>query len=146
MATKARFALAALLFCVAALTGPAGTARAVDSETAAEFRRIIELQLDAFRCGDGPAAFAQASPEVRALFRTPDRFMAMVERRYEAVYRPRSYRFEETVEWQGHTTQPVHVVGPDGAGVLALYFMERQPDGSWRIGGVELVALPEREI
>jgi len=32
----------------------------------------------------------------------------------------------------------------DGTGVLALYFMERQPDGSWRINGVLIAELPER--
>ncbi|MEK9660436.1 MAG: DUF4864 domain-containing protein [Alphaproteobacteria bacterium] len=135
-----------LLFGLTALTGPGSAEQAVAPQTAAEFRRVIERQFEAFRRGDGMAAFAQASPEIRALFRTPDRFMAMVEQRYMPVYRPRSYRFEDSVVWQGRPTQPVHVIGPDGAGVLALYFMEHQPDGSWRIGGVELVALPEREI
>lgn len=136
----------ALLIVLAACLAPASAARAVDADTAAEFRRVIEIQLDAFRRGDGISAFAQASPEIRALFGTPERFMAMVEQGYAPVFRPRSYSFERAIELEGRTTQPVHFIGPDGRGVMALYFMERQPDGSWRIGGVELVALPEQAI
>jgi hypothetical protein len=33
-------------------------------------------------------------------------------------------------------------VGPDGQAVIALYVMERQPDGSWRINGVYLLQVP----
>jgi hypothetical protein len=32
----------------------------------------------------------------------------------------------------------VLLVGPDGKPVMALYAMERQPDGSWRIDGCML--------
>ena len=38
----------------------------------------------------------------------------------------------------GRLTQLVNVVGPDGVARVALYFMERQADGSWRIGGCML--------
>ena len=41
--------------------------------------------------------------------------------------------------------QPVRVTGPDGRPVLAMYHMEQQPDGGWRIAGVVLRALEERE-
>ncbi len=34
------------------------------------------------------------------------------------------------------------LVGPDGQAVIALYAMERQPDGSWRINGVYLLQVP----
>ena len=40
--------------------------------------------------------------------------------------------------------QAVEIHTLDGEGVLALYFMERQPDGSWRINGIVMTALPER--
>ena len=34
------------------------------------------------------------------------------------------------------------VVDPDGVPVLAMYNIERQPDGGWRIDGVALVEVP----
>jgi len=38
----------------------------------------------------------------------------------------------------------VLLVGPDGQVVIALYFMERQPDASWKINGVRLVEAPDQ--
>ncbi len=34
-------------------------------------------------------------------------------------------------------------VGPDGVAVIAMYAMERQPDGTWRISGVVLLRTEE---
>ena len=36
-------------------------------------------------------------------------------------------------------------IGPDGNGARALYIMERESDGTWRINGVELAASAEKE-
>ena len=36
-------------------------------------------------------------------------------------------------------TQQVYVVGPDGVARLALYFMQQQSDGSWRVSGCVLL-------
>ncbi len=74
----------------------------------------------------------------RAMFGTPDRFMQMVRTGYGAVYRPREVQFLDLVVEQGELAQRVLFVGPDGVPVIAYYFMERQPDGSWRISGVTL--------
>ena len=72
------------------------------------------------------------------MFGTPDRFMNMVRSGYAAVYRPREVQFLDLVIDQGRLAQRVLFVGPDGVPVLAYYYMERQPDGSWRISGVTL--------
>jgi ketosteroid isomerase-like protein len=34
------------------------------------------------------------------------------------------------------------VVGPDGKSYTALYSMEKQPDGTWRISGCTLLEIP----
>jgi hypothetical protein len=39
---------------------------------------------------------------------------------------------------EGRLVQRVLLVGPDGVPVTALYFMEQQPDGSWKISGCVL--------
>ena len=36
---------------------------------------------------------------------------------------------------EGSTIQPLRLVMPDGSVLVALYTMERQRDGSWRIAG-----------
>ena len=60
------------------------------------------------------------------------------------VYRAREVTFRDLVIEQGVPVQAVEIRGADGAGVLALYFMERQSDGSWKINGVIMTKLPER--
>lgn len=104
-----------------------------------EIRRVIEAQLSAFQRDDATAAFAQASPTVQAIFQTPDRFMRMVRIGYQPVYRPRLVEFRDIIEYDGRPTQRVFLIGPDGAPVMALYPMERQTDGTWKIGGCTLV-------
>jgi hypothetical protein len=124
----------------------AADARPVDPNLQAEFRRIIETQIEAFRHDDGETAFAQASPAIRERLGTAEKFMEMVRNTYEPVYRPRDYEFEPALAFPDRTAQPVRFIGPDGRGVLGVYYMEQQPDGSWRIGGVYLLPLGEREI
>jgi hypothetical protein len=110
------------------------------------FTKVIESQIAAFSRDDGAAAFALASPDIRRRLVTAERFMAMVRSGFQPVYRPRSYSFGDPAMVEGIPVQPVQVIGPDGRGVVALYRMERQPDGSWRIAGVTLHPTGERGI
>ena len=102
-------------------------------------RMVIEEQLGAFQRDDAAAAFAQASPNIQAMFQTPDRFMDMVRGGYRPVYRPRRVEFRDIINIDGVPTQRVFIIGPDGAPVMALYPMEQQADGVWKIGGCYLV-------
>jgi len=101
-------------------------------------RDVIEQQMQAFRADDGPAAFSFASPGIQTQFGDAENFLNMVRRGYPPVYRARSRAFGPLVEIDGRTVQKVELVGPDGQRELALYFMEHEPDGSWRIGGCML--------
>jgi hypothetical protein len=103
----------------------------------------IQAQLDAFRRDDGSGAFAYATPQLRRLFGTPENFMAMVRSGYQPVYRPQSVEFLDARPVEGHVGQAVRFVGPDGRAVIAIYTMVQQPDGSWRIGAVRLIATGE---
>ena len=107
-------------------------------------RAVIEAQLGAFQSDDGERAFGYASPNIRGIFRTADNFMAMVQQGYPPVYRPRAVRFGHLVDVDTALIQKVYITGPDGTQVLALYVMERQADGSWRINGC-MLAEPDDE-
>ena len=39
--------------------------------------------------------------------------------------------------------QEVLFVGPDGKPVIAVYTMQQQTDGSWKINGVYLITAPD---
>ena len=134
--------LGVLVVFLAAAPPMGAWAEAPDGAGAADraaIRHVIEGQLDAFRRDDGVAAFSFASPSIHRMFGAPDTFMDMVRRGYQPVYRPRWVEFRDLVQADGKTVQPVFVVGPDNVAVMALYVMERQPDGAWLIDGCYLV-------
>jgi len=131
--------LAAFLLIVA-LPFLAETPHAEDLAAAdrGAIRAVVEDQLAAFQRDDGTAAFALASPHIREQFGSVENFMEMVRTGYQPVYRPREVAFGDVTITDGRIVQRVLLVGPDGIPVTALYTMERQPDGSWRIAGCTL--------
>ena len=134
------FLAVALLASLSLLT----PASAQQGEDAQAFRSVISAQVEAFRRDAWDQAFSYASPGIRALFGSPDRFRDMVLSGYEAVARPRVFEFEDATTIGGRPTQPVFVVGPDGVARRAFYFMERQEDGGWKIDGVVLESVTDQ--
>ncbi len=113
---------------------------APDPAAGQAIQKVIAHQIEAFRHDDAAAAFSDAAPGIQAMFGTPSRFLAMVQHGYPPVYRPRSVAFGALLSLGGRLVQKVDLVGPDGQSVLALYTMEREPDGKWRIEGCALTA------
>jgi hypothetical protein len=116
---------------------PATDVGAADRAT---IRGVISDQIAAFRRDDATTAFGFAAPNIQAMFGSPERFLGMVRDAYQPVYRPSDVAFGELVYVGDQLIQLVQVVGPDGVPRLALYFMDRQPDGNWRIAGCTLTA------
>jgi hypothetical protein len=117
----------------------------VSAADRAAIRDVIQGQVEAFRRDDGDAAFGYASPMIQGMFGQSDEFMDMVRQGYRPVYRPKVFDFREIVDLHGQIAQKVHVVGPDGRPVTAVYPMTRLPDGSWRINGCYLLAPDEHQ-
>lgn len=101
-------------------------------------RSVVERQLQAFQRDDAALAFSFASPTIKSMFRTPERFLSMVKNGYAPVYRPQDVNFQDITTRQGRPNQRVLLVGPDGVPVIANYIMERQADGTWLIAGCVL--------
>ncbi len=123
---------------------PAG-AQTSDADQAA-IRQVIQSQMAAFQKDDGPTAYGYASPAIQEKFVNPDIFLEMVKTGYPAVYHPREVEFRELKVESGRLLQEVFVVGPDGNPALAIYEMQRQPDGSWRINGCRLTRAPDQSV
>jgi len=120
------------------LAGPAWAQPAVSADDEAAIRNVITRQIDAFKRDDGDAAYAFASPGIQRQFGDPRRFLDMVRRAYPAVHRPRSVDFAELLVGDGTVVQQVELVGPNGEAELALYSMQRDAAGQWRIDGCTL--------
>jgi hypothetical protein len=130
--------IAALALALAIGLVSLAAAEVADADRA-EIQSIIGSQIDAFRRDDGAAAYDFASPMIRTLFPTPDIFMEMVQTGYMPVYRPQSFTFGPLLDTPRGPVQRVFITGPDGAGYVAEYFLQQQPDGTWKINGVTLV-------
>ena len=127
-------AAAALVLCL--LGAPFARAGEEPAKMAAQ--AVITGQLQAFEREDGAAAFSFAAPVVRDLFSDPGTFMAMVQHGYQPVYRHKSYEYGEGREADGKFAQTARIVDAQGVPWNALYTLERQPDGGWKITGCVL--------
>jgi len=102
-------------------------------------REIIANQLESFLSGDFETAYSYASKDIKAIFPTLDRFMSMVKNGYLPVLRPGNYGFGRAEALNdGRIVQEVMIRVPDGSDWTAVYFMELQDDGSWKVDGVNL--------
>jgi Domain of unknown function (DUF4864) len=136
--------LGALLLAFIPLVASAQSIVPLDDARAV--REVIEAQLDAFRRDDAERAFSLATPGIRATFGSAERFMEMVRTSYPAVYRPKSVDFGAPVFVHGEVVQPVGLTDAEGRAWMALYPMQRQPDGSWRTNGCQLARVAGTSI
>ncbi len=100
---------------------------------------VIRSQEQAFARDDAAAAYSFAAPAIREEFPRADMFMFMVQKSYAPVYRHKSFEFGEAKSEGGWIAQRVHILDADGEAWEALYTLERQPDGSFRITGCTLL-------
>ena len=114
-------------------------ARAADAPlTKAEWqaiRKAISQQLAALRAGDGGKAFGYATPGIQAQFGDARSFMAMVRHAYLPLLDARYSEFLEGAVIDGIIVQPLRLIAPDNTVLVALYTVERQKRGAWRISG-----------
>lgn len=127
------------VFVLLAGAAAAQTGHPVRPADATAIRDVISRQVAAFRRDDAEGAFAFASPRVREQFGDATTFIRMVREGYLSVYRPREFAFGGLTVEGDEGVQEAHVTGPDGTPVTAIYLMQRQPGGAWRIDGCVLI-------
>ena len=108
-----------------------------DDVTAAQ--GVIRAQEQAFARDDAAGAYAQAAPAIQEIFPAPDIFMSMVQNGYPPVYRHKSFEFGESTSDGSRIAQRVHIVDANGEAWEALYTLELQADGSYKITGCSLL-------
>ena len=127
-------AFLAWLACAAALAAPPGNSTLPETEWTA-IRKVIGDQLVALKAGDGAKAMTYAAPGIREQFGTPENFMRMVRGGYSALLTARSTQFLDGAVIEDAIVQPLRLVLPDDTVLVALYQMQKQGNGEWRIGG-----------
>ncbi|GGD88829.1 DUF4864 domain-containing protein [Aureimonas endophytica] len=120
-----------LLFLAAALSFSAPLVARADD--AGDIQAVISAQLNAFKAGDGAAAYSYAAPGIKAMFPSPDSFMAMVRGGYAVVADARNVTFGPLQAEGGGFRQDVNMTDAKGQSYIASYTLSRQPDGSLKI-------------
>lgn len=129
---------AVLILCIAsAMSGI--SAHAEDPVQTAQ--SMIEEQIRAFLKDDADTAYSFAAPGIKAMYPDKDVFFAMVKKSYEPVYHPGNYAFGrvKSIDDGAVVYQEVLISGRDGKDWTAIYQVARQPDGSFKINGVQIV-------
>ena len=98
-----------------------------------EIKRVIAAQRDALVSGDGERAFSFAAPSIRNHFGDVTTFMRMVQQGYRPLLDARYVEFLDGAVIAGDVVQPLRLVLPDGTVMVAIYGVQRQTDGGWRI-------------
>ncbi len=103
-----------------------------------DIQGVIANQVEAMRADDFASAFTYASPNIKGIFGTPERFGQMVRQGYPMVYRPKDIRFLDLRTVAGLLYQRVLVTDAEGRIHMLDYQMIETPDG-WQINGVQLL-------
>ena len=137
--------LFALLLVFTVMTVPAALAEEPPAPAdQAAVQQVIRNQIDAFRAGDGDAAYSYAAPNIKQRFKTPSVFMKMVREGYAPVYSPQSFEFGPNAQRGDQIVQEVFLTAPDGSRTLALYRLHLMEDGNWKISAVFLREMPDQ--
>lgn len=100
---------------------------------------VIEAQIGAFMADDFEAAFDFASPAIRSIFGTPERFGQMVRQGYPMVHRPAGLRFLDQAEHGAAILQRVLITDLSGRAHVLEY--EMLPSGdAFVINGVRILS------
>ena len=117
----------------------AGAAAAQDQ---AAITATIQSQIDAFLADDFETAFTFASPGIKRMFGSSERFGMMVREGYPMVWRPGAVSYLELEEKSGGLYQKVLITDAKGVPHLLEYQMIETPEG-WQIAGVRILRAPE---
>lgn len=104
--------------------------------------KVIADQLAAFQADDFDTAYSFASPTIKRLFGSPERFGQMVRDGYPMVYRPADVTMLEQRVMGGQTVQRVMMRDAAGRLHFLAYQMIETPEG-WQINGVQILRAPE---
>jgi hypothetical protein len=144
----AALALLALLATPAAIDHAAAQSKDAAAAAAAHaalspaewdaIRKTISEQLAALRAGDAARAYTFAAPGIRERFQDAPTFMRMVQDSYAPLLDARYTEFLEGAVIDGRTIQPLRLVLANDSVLVALYEMQRDETGRWRIAGCAL--------
>ena len=112
-------------------------ALALPAKANEDIEKVISNQIDAFLADDFETAFTYASPMIKGIFGTPERFGQMVRQGYPMVWRPSEVNFLSIDRRGKELWQNVMVRDAEGALFILEYQMIPGETG-WLINAVRV--------
>ena len=106
-------------------------------------RRIVIEHIGAVATGRVDSAFASLSPNAQTHIGAPRRLAGLLARDFPALRDVKRFEFDG-MEAGAYTVVRVRISNATGATTLVRFHMERQTDGSWRVGGYQAEPFIER--
>ncbi len=120
------------------LGAAAGAETALPAAEWQAIQHVITAQRAAIVAGDADKAFAHASPGIQQQFGDAATFLEMVDAAYAALESARYVEFLEGAVINGIVVQPLRLIDADNTVRVALYTMEKQANGGWRISSCRI--------
>ncbi|OGB26419.1 MAG: hypothetical protein A3I66_00950 [Burkholderiales bacterium RIFCSPLOWO2_02_FULL_57_36] len=117
----------------------AAAADEITQEDRVAIRSVVQSQLEALADDDAEAAFAQATADTRSRLGNSDTFLQIIKQQFAPIYRHQRAIFSAPEVIGGHMVQVVRLTDSDSSVWLAIYQMQRESDGKWKIAGCGLI-------
>lgn len=114
-------------------------AQALSRADAQAIHDVIQSQLDAFAADDAVKAFELAAPSTQASLGDSEKFLQLIKEKYPPIYRHRVAIFQDPEIVDGSAHQVVRLTDRDNLVWVAVYRMQQEPDGEWKIEGCKLL-------
>lgn len=138
---------AAFLALVLGLAANAAAAQEdFDINAAREISLVVQSQLDAFSEDDAERAFSLATEATQNLAGTPGEFMRVIKQQFTPIYRHRAALFSKPEIIGKHALQVVQLTDHDNFVWIAIYQVEREGNGAWKVDGCQLFETKEMSI
>jgi hypothetical protein len=100
---------------------------------------VVQKQLDAFAKDDAKSAFALAGPVTQLQMGSADNFLQLIKKYYYPIYRHQVAYLLRPEILDGNIVQVVRLTDRDSHVWLAIYWMQRDDAGNWKIDGCQLL-------
>lgn len=137
---------AALLAVTIALASVPAFAQDAGMSAAREVTSVVRSQIDAFSEDDAEKAFSLATEATQLLAGTPNAFLQVVKRQFAPIYRHRDAVFSDPEIIGSHALQIVQLTDHDNFIWIAIYQVERETDGAWKVDGCQLFETRDASI
>lgn len=111
----------------------------VSNADAMAIQAAVRSQIDALSDNDAVGAFQFTTLDRRTEIGSPDKFLSLIKKHYQPLYQHQLVLYSRPEVVNGETFQAVRLTDRNGHVWLAVFRMEPEPGGLWKIDSCYLL-------